>query len=334
MSQEKRKNNIEKISIIVPVYNEEKKIFDCFNSLVNLDYPKSDFEIVFVNDGSSDNTFEILCRERDKTKEIDIKIINLKENQGRIVARETGAREAKYENLLFIDSRCVADKKVLVKLREINYQPVDGELIIDSKRSIYDRFNWLRAKKMYWPHWGENYEPVFITPENFNRMSKGANIFFVSRDLYLSSIPESKSRNANDDTKLFWNIVKKKKILRHPSPRVYYQSRTTLKKEIPHIFHRGPRFVDYYLKSNSQYFWIFIISPVILLLVSLFLIWQDIFYIFYILVFIFVSLIVISAWMAENVKDFFIAMLLLPLTAGSFLSGVFKGLFLKFLRRY
>jgi len=42
-----------------------------------------------------------------------VEIVNLERNQGRVIARETGAKHAEYNNLLFIDSRCVADKNIL-----------------------------------------------------------------------------------------------------------------------------------------------------------------------------------------------------------------------------
>lgn len=50
------------ISIIVPAYNEEGVISDCLNSLVNLNYPKNEYEIIIVNDGSTDKTANVLCQ--------------------------------------------------------------------------------------------------------------------------------------------------------------------------------------------------------------------------------------------------------------------------------
>jgi len=104
-----------KISIIVPVYNEEKLIAECFNALINQNYPKEDYEIVVVNDGSTDNTLEVIKRKQKEAKEkgVEVEIVNLERNQGRVIARETGAKHAEYNNLLFIDSRCVADKNIL-----------------------------------------------------------------------------------------------------------------------------------------------------------------------------------------------------------------------------
>ena len=48
------------ISIVMPVYNEEKYIEECIKSLLKQDYPKEDMEWIFVDGGSQDKTKEII----------------------------------------------------------------------------------------------------------------------------------------------------------------------------------------------------------------------------------------------------------------------------------
>ena len=48
------------VSVIVPVYNAQETIRDCIDSLLELNYPKENLEIIFVNNASTDKTPEVL----------------------------------------------------------------------------------------------------------------------------------------------------------------------------------------------------------------------------------------------------------------------------------
>ena len=88
-----------KISVIIPVYNVEKYLPKCLDSLIN--QTLSDIEIICINDCSTDNSLEIL--EEYASKDERIKIIDLKENQGAAAARNKGLEIAKGEYLGFVD---------------------------------------------------------------------------------------------------------------------------------------------------------------------------------------------------------------------------------------
>ena len=92
-------SQIPKISVIIPVYNVEKYISRCLDSIIN--QTLKDIEIICVNDGSKDYSLEILkdYEKRDKR----VKVIN-QENQGLSVARNTGLDNAIGEFVSFIDS--------------------------------------------------------------------------------------------------------------------------------------------------------------------------------------------------------------------------------------
>lgn len=87
------------ISIIIPVYNGEKHIEKCINNILKQTYKS--IEIIIINDGSKDNTKNIL----DKMQQLDkrIRVIN-KENTGVSDTRNVGIENAKGEFLLFLDS--------------------------------------------------------------------------------------------------------------------------------------------------------------------------------------------------------------------------------------
>lgn len=88
-----------KVSIIVPVYNVEKYIHKCLDSLVN--QTLKELEFIFVNDGSPDNSPKIIKEYQKKDKRI--KLLN-KENGGQASARNLGLEHAKGEYIAFLDS--------------------------------------------------------------------------------------------------------------------------------------------------------------------------------------------------------------------------------------
>jgi len=122
-----------KFSVIVPVYNGEEIIELCLDALANQGYPSEDYETTLVNDGSTDRTREI-------ADGYPVRLINLETNQGLIVARETGARAANYDLLVFNDVRAVPDSNHLRNIDALGYQPVNvGYKAHDKRRSPFDR---------------------------------------------------------------------------------------------------------------------------------------------------------------------------------------------------
>lgn len=121
-------NNI-KISVIIPIYNTEKYLEQCLDSVLNQNF--REIELICVNDGSTDLSPQIL--EKYAQKDERVKVIN-KKNEGCGPARETGIENAQGEYISFIDS----DDWVKPKIYEILYQNAiknDSDLVFfDSER--------------------------------------------------------------------------------------------------------------------------------------------------------------------------------------------------------
>ncbi len=96
-----------KVSIIIPTYNEADVISSCLSSLNQQSY--KDFEVIIVDDGSTDGTLQILRAAS------DIKVYS-QNHQGPAMARNLGAKHAKGEILVFIDSDMTFDKKFITML--------------------------------------------------------------------------------------------------------------------------------------------------------------------------------------------------------------------------
>ena len=99
MEQKVGKENMIPISVIIPVYNVEKYLRRCLDSVINQTF--RDLEMICVNDGSTDSSAEIL--EEYKSRDERIIIIN-KVNGGLSSARNAGMKVAQGEYIGFVDS--------------------------------------------------------------------------------------------------------------------------------------------------------------------------------------------------------------------------------------
>lgn len=90
-----------KLSIIIPVYNVEPWIERCLESIYLQNIDEKDYEVVVVNDGSTDQSIAIV--EEFATSRSNIRVVH-QDNQGLSAARNTGLRHAKGEYVWFFDS--------------------------------------------------------------------------------------------------------------------------------------------------------------------------------------------------------------------------------------
>ena len=97
-------NQVPKVSLIMPTYNEEEYVVETLNSIFAQTY--RDFELIIVNDCSHDNTYKIIEEYLHKSHpEIVITIINHEKNQGIAATRQTGVNLARGKYIAF----CSAD---------------------------------------------------------------------------------------------------------------------------------------------------------------------------------------------------------------------------------
>ncbi|MBI3378245.1 MAG: glycosyltransferase [Nitrospirae bacterium] len=95
-------------SVIIPAYNADGTIGKCLESLMNQSVPKEAYEIIVLDDGSTDSTAE-------KAKKFSVRYF-FQTNQGPATARNAGAKEAKGEIILFTDSDCIPGKNWIEKM--------------------------------------------------------------------------------------------------------------------------------------------------------------------------------------------------------------------------
>ena len=131
------------LSIVIPAYNEAKYIEACLNSIVNQNTGMS-FEVILINNNSTDNTVEVAKRFKDK---LNLKIIN-ERKQGRGAARARGFEEARGEIILSADADTIVYKDWLETL----IKDLKGEImatttparIVDCSGLINITFNFIQ----------------------------------------------------------------------------------------------------------------------------------------------------------------------------------------------
>ena len=119
-----------KITVIIAARNEEENIADCLDSICNQSYPKHLFEVLVVDDHSTDNTAAVIKSYTDK----NVKLISLKD---------------------FISNDLNSYKK---KAIEIAIRQSTGELIVTTDADCFAKENWLQAIAGFY----EQYQPEFI----------------------------------------------------------------------------------------------------------------------------------------------------------------------------
>lgn len=104
-----------KVSIIVPVYNSEKYLGDCVDSLLSQTH--DDLEIIIVDDCSKDKSYDVMRRIKDNNPR-RIKVIRNEVNKGAAASRNVALTEAKGEYISFIDSDDYLDLNAIKKMHD------------------------------------------------------------------------------------------------------------------------------------------------------------------------------------------------------------------------
>lgn len=113
-----------KVSIIIPVYNTGKHIKRCLNSIVN-QTKKIDLEVIIINDGSTDNSENIVKQYIENHKEVlNIKYYS-KKNEGVAQTRNFGIEKATSDYIMFIDSDDYIESRTLEILEKYIGQDID-----------------------------------------------------------------------------------------------------------------------------------------------------------------------------------------------------------------
>jgi glycosyltransferase involved in cell wall biosynthesis len=139
------------ISVVIPMYNAALTIINALDSVKNQEVD-DDIEIIVINDGSHDNSLDVVTKYKNEYKELDIRIID-KENGGVSSARNAGIKSAKGEFIALLDSD---DEWVTTKLKTI--MPYFSKKEIDcigssrNNRTLKCGFKTIKKLARVYPH--------------------------------------------------------------------------------------------------------------------------------------------------------------------------------------
>jgi len=129
---------MKKVSVIIPVYNVENYLRKCLNSLVN--QTLKDIEIIVVNDGTLDNSQEIID---EYVKKYPKKVVSIiQENGGQGAARNTGLLHAKGEYIGYVDSDDYVEENMYEELYK-KAKEEDSDIVICGNNVVKENYEFL-----------------------------------------------------------------------------------------------------------------------------------------------------------------------------------------------
>ncbi|TXJ04140.1 MAG: glycosyltransferase family 2 protein [Aeromicrobium sp.] len=245
------------LSLVIPTYDSAEWLPSTLESVKKaLGQVAMTVEVVVIDDGSTDNTQEVVSQIA-ATFPVEMRLI-AQENQGVFLARRRGAHEARSSRLLFLDSRVLIDQRALTHLeRELTSGPSVnatriGHVSTDDSVPLVGRF-WEVPTHVFWGSYLRQPTLTELTESNFDSIPKGTGFLLVSKELFLEACNEigtEVGRFVSDDTKLLRYLVTREVMFLDPGFHATYRPRTSAKKFLAHGFLRGTLFVDSYYGTS------------------------------------------------------------------------------------
>ncbi len=197
------------VSVIIPAYNEEDTIESCLNSLLNQTIQKESYEVIVVDDGSTDSTPEL-------TKRYPVKLFG-QENSGPATARNLGAKNSSGEIIIFTDADCIAEPNWIEEM----ISPFKDKEIIAVK-GAYKRGKGNLIIRFVQTEFEERYE-VLSKLNSVDMIDTYSAAFrrniFIEYGGFNTNFPKAN----NEDTELSYRLSKTKyRMIFNPNAKVYH----------------------------------------------------------------------------------------------------------------
>jgi glycosyltransferase involved in cell wall biosynthesis len=251
------------LSIIIPAYNAENWIDPTtakIDAAAKIQGVK--VELIIVDDGSTDSTYQVAK----SLKLSHISSINIltHTNWGRFLNRKCGVEAAKYDTILFVDSRVWVDENslsFLMKQQKNHPERIiwNGHINVAKRGNIIARFG-DALTCIGWRRYFSNPKLTSYGIKDFDFYPKGTGLFYAPKHLLIETIAWFESvtndvKNSSDDTLMIRHIAETNRIWLSPEFSATYFARTSLGGFVKHTYFRGQYFVDGFLRKGTRFYW-------------------------------------------------------------------------------
>lgn len=268
-----------KVSIIIPCYNSEKYIDKCINSIINQTY--NNWEAIIVDDGSNDNSYEMLKQYSEKNEKI--KIISQR-NYGPSIARNNAIKYSNGHYLMFVDSDDYIHENMIEELikyakirnsdivtcgyyeiKDSNLKPINNFInnkIIDSRQFLLEKILLTSGGVI----WGKLYRSEIIKKNNilFNPdikicedqlfnieiLSKSSKIDFMEKNLYFYNLNNNFSLTSTSSINNINNQILVQRLLRDRLNNLNLYNYKTEEILGRRLYNHIYNFIYFYIKSE------------------------------------------------------------------------------------
>ena len=219
------------ISVIIPTYNRKNFLKSCLQSLFRQSYPKGQYEIIVVDDGSTDGAREMVQK---------LKFKNLRyyyqKNQGPAAARNLGIKHAQGKIIAFTDDDCIVDQDWLRSLvekliRDKKIVGAGGRILAWKPKNLIEKY----AEVFLFGSKGDTIKGKFQPP-----FLVTANCAYYAKTIKKIGLFDSSSRLLEEDLDLSWRLnFLGYQFAYAPSAIVYHRMPQTLKSLLAKYFLYG-----------------------------------------------------------------------------------------------
>jgi cellulose synthase/poly-beta-1,6-N-acetylglucosamine synthase-like glycosyltransferase len=184
------------LSIIVPAYNEGQNIKRILGNLLSITYPKEKLEIIVVDDGSTDHTYEV-------AKSLSSRIhVFRKKHSGKAAAVNFGIMEARNDFVAVVDADSVLSKNALansMKYFDDDVSSVTARILVMKQKTIFEKWQDIEFKIVALSRKVlENLNLIFATPGPLS----------IYRKDVLRKIGMFDEKNLTEDVEIAWRLLK------------------------------------------------------------------------------------------------------------------------------